>query len=207
MQHEDLLVEFAAGALSPAASLLVATQAGLRPDVRASLADLDAVGGALLSRSDAAAPEEGALERVLERIDQESGSPLPAAGDGRPAALRDFFGGTLTADKWRTLIPGMRYAAIPEFTTPDCLTRLVSLKAGRAIPRHTHKGMELTLVLSGGYEDETGRFDVGDVAIADPEIEHQPRVDDDADCICLTVEEGGMLIRRPIVEFVRYFLQ
>lgn len=213
MNKHDLLMEFASGALSPAASLLVSTQARLRPDVRRRLEALEGVGGAMLEAVEAAETGPEALERVLGRLEgaaseaAELGSSASSRASGQAPALEAFFAGDFSKVAWKTLIPGMRYAPIPEFTTPECETRLINLPAGRAIPRHTHKGLELTLVLTGGFEDETGRYDVGDIAIADPSIEHQPKVDPDADCVCLTVVEGGLRIRRPVIEFARYFLQ
>ncbi len=45
--------------------------------------------------------------------------------------------------------------------------RLIRLKAGRGVPRHTHGGSELTVVLEGSFSDETGHYARGDLAIAD----------------------------------------
>jgi ChrR Cupin-like domain len=52
--------------------------------------------------------------------------------------------------------------------------RLTRVAAGRAMPRHTHAGAELTLVLSGGLSDGAGHFQRGDVDSADASTDHQP---------------------------------
>ena len=58
------------------------------------------------------------------------------------------------------------------------------------MPEHGHGGEELTVMLRGSYSDHTGRYIVGDVADLDEDIEHQPVVDSDEDCICLVATEA-----------------
>ncbi|MBO6932531.1 MAG: cupin domain-containing protein, partial [Roseibium sp.] len=47
-----------------------------------------------------------------------------------------------------------------------------------------------TLVLSGAYRDELGRFGPGDIADLDEHVEHQPRVEAGAPCICIVATEA-----------------
>jgi putative transcriptional regulator len=64
------------------------------------------------------------------------------------------------------------------------------------MPHHGHAGTELTMVLSGGYQDVTGAYARGDVATADGALVHQPIADADEACICLTVTTGMLLPTR-----------
>ena len=43
--------------------------------------------------------------------------------------------------------------------------RLIRLAAGKRVPRHTHEGHELTVVIEGGFRDEQGHHLRGDLVI------------------------------------------
>jgi putative transcriptional regulator len=60
------------------------------------------------------------------------------------------------------------------------------------VPAHTHRGQELTLVLSGAYHDETGRFARGDFQELDSDVVHQPHAEQDIDCICLAITDAPL---------------
>ena len=68
--------------------------------------------------------------------------------------------------------------------------RLLRVRPGAAIPRHAHRGAELTLVLEGAFADETGRYGPGDLAEAEAEVSHRPVAEGPADCVCLVAAEG-----------------
>ncbi len=70
--------------------------------------------------------------------------------------------------------------------------RLLSIPPGRAVPDHSHNGLELTLVLQGAFSDETGCFGVGDLELADQSLEHTPVADDGAECICLAATDAPL---------------
>ena len=63
---------------------------------------------------------------------------------------------------------------------------------------HSHTGAEVTLVLSGGFTDETGSYGPGDIAIQEAGSEHQPIADDDGECMVLAVNEGQIRLTGPI---------
>ena len=52
---------------------------------------------------------------------------------------------------------------------------------------HSHRGMEYTLVLRGGFTDETGSYGPGDFQVASPDVKHNPVADDGEDCVNLSV--------------------
>ncbi len=60
------------------------------------------------------------------------------------------------------------------------------------MPVHGHRGMELTLVLSGSFSDDHGTFARGDIEEADESIEHQPVANEGEDCICLAVTDAPL---------------
>lgn len=47
-------------------------------------------------------------------------------------------------------------------------------------------------MLQGSFSDETGRFGVGDLEIADEELEHTPIADVGDACICLAATDAPL---------------
>ncbi|MFT4920749.1 MAG: putative transcriptional regulator, partial [Zhongshania aliphaticivorans] len=73
--------------------------------------------------------------------------------------------------------------------------RLLRIAAGKRMPVHSHRGSELTMILRGGYSDNVGKFNAGDVADLDASVEHQPVADSDEDCICLAGMDAPLAFR------------
>jgi putative transcriptional regulator len=67
---------------------------------------------------------------------------------------------------------------------------MLNIAPGKAVPEHGHGGAEMTLILSGAYNDELGRFGPGDIADLDEHLEHQPKVEPEEPCICLVATEA-----------------
>ena len=84
---------------------------------------------------------------------------------------------------------------------------LLKIAAGRAVPRHTHKGDELTLVLAGGFTDDTGHYGKGDFAFADGERVHQPHADEGEDCIALAVLDAPVVPTGALHRLLHPFLR
>ena len=73
--------------------------------------------------------------------------------------------------------------------------RLLFIPPGQAVPDHGHNGLELTLVLQGSFSDATGHFGVGDLEIADQDLQHIPTADPGAPCICLAATDAPLRFR------------
>jgi putative transcriptional regulator len=70
---------------------------------------------------------------------------------------------------------------------------LLRLEPGEGLPLHRHIANEFTIVLQGGYTDNTGNYGVGDFAVGPGAEEHEPIADPGEPCIALIV------IEKPIV--------
>ena len=84
--------------------------------------------------------------------------------------------------------------------------RMLSIPPGKKLPHHGHEGQELTLVIQGGFSDENGSYDSGDVAIEDENNIHTPISDPMEGCICLVVYEGNLKFKGlfgPILNFLK----
>jgi len=197
---EATLMSFSAGALPEALATVVACHLEVCPICRRQLEDLDMLGGALLESVDPEPLSDGLSERMAAhfREDNVRSFPVHRARARRtdrkprgelPKSLQRLVGRSLDRLEWQWLAPGIRHYPIrlPEESRGGL--RLLRIKAGMRIPEHGHGGSELTLILRGAYHDRFGRFGPGDVADLDEDVEHEPRVDKDGECICLVATE------------------
>jgi putative transcriptional regulator len=211
---EDLLIDYATGALGEAEGLVVATHLALCPDCRATVAAYEAMGGAML---DGIAPEPvggDLLDRVMARLDETPPTPirraavrLAAAGHAPviPQPLRDYVGGDLGEVTWKPVMRGLDEHRIA--CTGGAKVRLMRIRAGVSMPQHTHKGREMTLVLAGGFTDDTGHFLRGDLSLTDGTVDHVPTADDDGDCVCLAVTDAPLRLTGPIGRLFNPFIR
>jgi putative transcriptional regulator len=188
---DNLLMGYAAGNLSEAFSLAVATHISICDECRAGLAAYEALGGAVVEDCGLQAVSEGCLAAVMARLDQPApAKPSPQPAGILPAPLAEYVGGGMDRVKWRHLGMGVRQAILP--TAKGATARLLYIPAGKALPNHGHRGMELTLVLQGAFRDENTRFARGDVEIATKADQHTPVAEWGEDCICLAVTDAPL---------------
>lgn len=212
---EEMLMAYAAGSMSEPQALLIATHAALCPHCRARVAELEALGGAMMEELEPATLGNASLQSLLARLDEappqpESLAPQLAGEAGAidlsvPQPLRGYLSAGLTELPWRTVIPGMAEVDI-ETATPQSRARLMQVKAGKTMPRHSHHGEELTLVLTGAYCDASGRYARGDVQVADPEVDHQPVAEAGEPCICLVVSDAPVKLTGRVSRLLNPFI-
>lgn len=209
---QEMLLSYAAGTMSEPLSLLVATHLALCPDCRREVAAYEALGGEEIEQQPLETVGSDSLAQVLDRLDVPTAASfevsLPEAGqvDIRvPRPLRDYLGGPLEQLDWRHR-GGVSEASLLA-DRKDLRTRLMRIKPKTAIPEHTHHGPEYTLVLTGGFSDGKGHYTRGDVAFADPSVQHKPVADPGEDCICLAVTEGNLRFTGPIARLLSPLLQ
>lgn len=192
---DEHLLDYVTGAQDPAVALLVGSHLSLCSACRQRVAQLEAVGGAMLERLEGAAMAPSAMNDCLERLsrldDVAPAAVRPAGGDPvLPEPLRSWLGRSLDTIEWRS------YGKVREFRQPvdaaGHTIRLLRIAPGAALPEHRHDGEELTLVLAGGFSDGRASYARGDVAVADSSVVHTPVADDDGECICLAVNVGAL---------------
>lgn len=190
--NDALLMAYAAGHLSEAFGLVVATHVTMCDDCRARLESFEALGGAVIEAEDETAVSTDALARMMARLEVPVVSAPPKAPrkTSLPSPVAAYVGGDLDAVKWRALGGGVRQAILP--TGPKATVRLLHIPAGQAVPDHGHRGMELTLVLRGAFRDATDRFGPGDLEIAGEDLAHKPVAEAGEDCICLAATDAPL---------------
>ncbi|HEX4269772.1 MAG TPA: ChrR family anti-sigma-E factor [Rhizomicrobium sp.] len=184
---EDMLLDYASGAGGEAISLVVATHLAFCSQCRKAVARAEAMGGALMDKLSPAAMGEAALAATLARLDAPA-APVtapPLSQAGVPGPLRPYLKGGLANIAWRHM--GPRLAYLPLFRRGGLSVKLLKGVAGADTGSHSHRGMEFTLVLQGGFTDVTGSYAPGDLQIADSDTWHNPVADPGEDCINLAV--------------------
>lgn len=205
---DALLVAYGAGSLGEGLSLAVAVHLAHCPDCRATLAEVEALGGALLEDLPPAPLESLSLAATLDRLDREEapGNPCkamrmrprcrrPAAASppapSLPGPLHAYVP-SLEDLSWQRLAPGVRRVELLPRTASGGAAQLLRIAPGTALPHHGHGGLELTVVLSGHFADELGRYGPGDLAEVDGDTNHQPIADSHRDCICLIATDAPL---------------
>ncbi len=87
----------------------------------------------------------------------------------------------------------------------DARVNLMYIGEGVRIPQHTHKGLESTLVLHGGFSDEDGEYEKGDVMIRDATAKHSPYTKEGEECLCLTVLTEPMMFTQGVARIFNRF--
>lgn len=189
---EALLLAYAGGAADEAVGLIVATHMAYCSQCRARLARLEAIGGNLLQDLSPVPMSEGALQSVLGRLDAKTFErpPRPGSRDGTPAVLRNYIGGDLGSVRWRQV--GLKLSYVPLFRRGAVTARLLRGVPGSDTGSHRHAGEEYTLVLKGGFHDETGGYGPGDLQVMEGDMRHNPIADPGEDCINLAVTTGPL---------------
>jgi len=186
------LLAFASGNIGEAHGIVVASHLSLCATCREGLRNAESLGGGILVDQALEAVSDLRRAATLASLDsvvtpqpkrQKSKSDLP------PALSRALGGISMAEVKWRRKAPGVAVCSVPLSKSTKTRLNLVTIGKGRAMPEHGHGGEELTLILKGSYTDRFGRFTPGDVADLDDDVEHQPIMDADEDCICLIATE------------------
>ncbi len=189
--HPDsrLLNEFASGALPLAQSLCVALHLNYCEQCGRSHRRLQQLGSAMFERLQPQPVGDALLDSVMSRLDEEiplSYSHGPDREDDYPALVQRLMARDYDDLQWDKLTSDLR---ISRLRTGDREHEfaLYHIRAGGTIPRHTHRGTELTQVLEGGFSDETGDYREGDFILRDASQQHTPTAWADGDCICIGV--------------------
>ncbi len=211
IQHhpgDEFLLPLAAGRLRPADALVVAVHLERCAECRARLHGMQAVGGALLEEAEPLALGANALTQTLERIDAAPTALAPLArmapapltlpdNTPWPAGLRGC-----EVTPWRWMSPGRSFARLTLPCDAEAALFLLRIGEGLSMPRHTHRGTELTQVLCGSFHDGRERFGAGDFDAADESVLHQPAVEAGAECVCLAHVGGSLRFEGRIASLV-----
>jgi len=210
---EALLLDYVSGTLGETWSLGIATHLALCPTCRRTVDVLEAMGGDLLENISPAEMSGDAAARMMARIDvrddaeNETGLPTLQLSKSHilPQPLLSYLGKDLADLKWQRLGMGA-FQSLIQTQEKDVTARLLRIPAGKPVPEHTHRGLELTLILSGEFSDATGTYKRGDLQEADETLGHHPCAGKDKDCVCLAITDAPLRFRSLAARIVQPML-
>jgi putative transcriptional regulator len=192
---QSTLLAFAAGTLSASLSVVAAAHISWCKTCRAGFHHAETLGGEMMSSLDDSIVSADCKARTLALLTAAAPQAVQAQPTSRrqdvPAPLARFIGDSDLRDlPWKRKAPGIAMHEIKLAAPSSGKLVLMHIAAGKAMPDHGHGGEELTLILSGAYQDRFGYFGPGDVADLAEDVEHKPVVVDDIDCFCLVGTEA-----------------
>ena len=197
---------YSTGQLEEGFSLAIATHISMCDQCRVELESLEVMGGAIFENLEPNEIDIDAFAKTLALIDdmpeQVTTKAIPTE---LPEPLADYVGCDLDDIDWRPIGMGVKQKIL--VNSEKVSARLLYIPAGTAVPEHSHKGRELTLVLKGAFKDEIDHFGPGDIELADGHTHHTPVASDDEDCICLAVTDAPLKFNNIIHKIAQPFLK
>jgi putative transcriptional regulator len=199
---DALLLDYTSGSLSEAWGLAISAHLAFCPNCRHTVSHWEAVGGGMLHGVEPILVNAELINSVMARI-AEPVAPIEIAVLGDidnseefilPQPLRSYLGGDVSTLNWQRLGFGA-FQFLVSVEENGVTARLLRIPSGHPVPEHSHRGMELTIVLSGAYSDSTGTYNRGDFQEADDSLEHQPHAGGHEDCICLAVTDAPLCFK------------
>jgi putative transcriptional regulator len=189
---DAMLGAYAADALAYPFAVLVAAHVSLCDECRARLESHHVLGGLILSDLAPVSVSPDTRRRTLAAIDVAQPTIAPASAGGTyPTPIAELLGHR--GPRWQALGFGARQAIL--WNGQAGTLRLLSIPAGQAVPEHGHRGIELTLVLSGAFTDASGVFRKGDLEVSDEQVTHTPTAAAGEPCICAAATDAPLRFR------------
>ncbi|MGJ4887301.1 ChrR family anti-sigma-E factor [Bradyrhizobium sp. HKCCYLS3077] len=207
---EDLLADFATGALDEAERLVVGVHVAECGRCRRFVRAVEQLAGAALDQAEPVAMAADAFDAVMARIDRRPQSRPQVSEiaeiDPELADLPEMVK-RCKIGKRRRVAPGISMRPIQLSGSAKSRAFLLRSEPGARMLEHTHSGNELTCVLKGSFSHLGGYYGPGDFDYGDDEVDHRPVVGDEGPCICLVAMTGDLrmhgLLGRLISPFVR----
>ncbi len=200
----DMLLRYAMGNTSEAESLMISCHLAYCSSCKEEINKYETMGGYYLTNHKELNVSKDLWKNILEKIDtvdqeekQESyvshaiSSDICEENIRIPSFLSDYMGHVYDTKEWKSAINNVRYKDIV-FNNKKVKGKLLEIPASVSMPKHGHEGLEATLVLHGGYSDEKGEYNKGDLVVASSDEVHSPIADDHTGCLCLVVYTGSL---------------
>jgi len=201
-----LLAAYASGHLPAPLHGLIAAHLLMKPDNRGFVEAMEVLHAEAIEKAGTAPlpNRDTMLDYIFSQPVDVPKERISSADQVVPEPIAAFVGSDLSRLKWRTRLPGLKEYALQD--PSGCEASLLWIKAGRTMPSHTHDGTEITLVLKGAFSDGRQHYARGDIAIADGDVDHQPKADEGEDCICFVVNDAPLRLTGPFGRFFQNFV-
>ena len=175
--HPDTntLLEFAASSLPAAQSVVVSTHLQFCSECRQRLAQLESLGATMFEDAEPVDINPGLFDKVLSRLDevQEDRAANDANASTMSWTVKQIRKGNLDDLPWKKVTRSLRIADLGDIDGAAEFS-LYHIAEGGSIPQHNHSGTEMTLVLQGGFSDESGSYHAGDFITREAGDIHAP---------------------------------
>lgn len=181
----DVLLNYAAGRLSPAYREVVAVHAQFCKGCEATINEFEQIGGNMLSELEDTECRLS-FDELMQSLEATKNSEQITPTVKPVASLFNCIADEKAWQKITAKIHDMRINIDDE----QYRSRLIRIKAGTKIPSHTHKGEEITVVLKGSFKDDSGHYHAGDFIVRDSRYHHAPQAV--TECVCFTITDASL---------------
>jgi len=192
------ITDYAAGSLPSSQALCVSAHLHYCGECRAKVEQLNTLGALIFDDLEPQEPSQS-FSSLMERIDampdiEQKQEPLRSSDNIKrsgnlPAALQKLTRGDLASLQWKNIGKYFSYSEL-ELGDRHRETSLLNIKAGGNVPRHRHRGDEITVVLKGSFSDQDDHYQTGDFIVRTQGEIHSPVAAQDEDCLCLSTLEA-----------------
>ncbi|MDA0788588.1 MAG: ChrR family anti-sigma-E factor [Proteobacteria bacterium] len=192
-KHPDSswLVSYSAGGLGPSFSVILQAHLAVCARCRCTLKQADVLGAEFMFG--AGEVPVGSFSTPPHEIGVRADEPIEWSRDtitDLPQFFDQYIGTHLDCLNWMAAGKGLKVCKLS--SQPDDRLWMLRAQPGTVLPRHSHSGSELTLVLKGAYFCEDTIYGVGDIEDATDETLHQPMVSAEGECICIAAVDGPL---------------
>tara|TARA_B100000029_G_C17514929_1_gene937738 strand:+ start:519 stop:1193 length:675 start_codon:yes stop_codon:yes gene_type:complete len=199
----EMLINYAMGNTKEAESLIISSHIAYCPLCKAELAKYESIGGFYLKNHDELKLSNSLWDNLIERLDeldQEDKSTnyvdyklktnLCNDSVRIPSFLHHYLA-NIDTNKWSSTINNVKYFNL-KFKDDNYKGKMLEIPPGKSMPKHSHEGLEATMVFYGGYSDESGNYNKGDLVILSGDEEHSPVSSHKTGCLCLVIYSGSL---------------
>ncbi|MGB0495678.1 MAG: ChrR family anti-sigma-E factor [Kangiellaceae bacterium] len=192
----DFLLKYSSGQLEPALTVAISLHIQNCKICREQIAQLEEVGGATLESIEQDEINDDLFRHLLEEVNnlpiEQSVTPFEEfaiAELDRPLVQqlseRDY-----SNLDWQKVTSKISKATIA-MNDSHFEVELLKFSPKAKIPKHTHIGKEITVVLEGEFSDKDGNYQAGEFIVKDSSEEHQPLAGDEG-CVCLAITDAPL---------------
>ena len=200
----EMLLNHSMGKTNEAESLIISSHIAYCAACKAEVAKYENIGGFYLKNHEELKVSKSLWNNLLNKIedtkqdveeknfvDYKIKTRLDQKGVRIPSFLQQYLPNASDTKNWSSTINNVKYYNI-NFSESDYKGKMLEIPPGKIMPKHSHEGVEATMVFHGGYSDESGNYNKGDLVILEDNEEHTPISSEETGCICLVVYSGSL---------------
>ena len=199
----EMLLNYAMGNTKEAESLIIASHISYCPLCKAEVAKYESMGGFYLKNLEDLHVSKSLWNNVMNKLDNVEQQEITnnyvdhkvktelCEDEIRiPSFLHNYLDNSNTL-KWNSTINNVKYFNL-NFKDDSYKGKMLEIPPGKSMPKHSHEGLEATMVFHGGYSDETGHYNKGDMVICTGDEVHSPVSSSETGCLCLVIYSGTL---------------